>query len=95
MKFLIDIIKGIKAACGNDFPIVVRLSVDECYSMIGKPEIGYKLEDGIRMAKVLEKEGIDAIDVSCAGYDTYNYWLEPTSFVPGWRKYMAAAVKRK
>lgn len=95
MKFLIDIIKGIKAACGNDFPIVVRLSVDECYSMIGKPEIGYKLEDGVRMAKVLEKEGIDAIDVSCAGYDTYNYWLEPTSFEPGWRKYMAAAVKKE
>lgn len=58
MKFLIDIIKGIKAACGNDFPIVVRLSVDECYSMIGKPEIGYKLEDGVRMAKVLEKKGL-------------------------------------
>lgn len=95
MKFLLDIINGIKAECGKDYPVVVRLSIDECYDKIGKPDLGYKLEDGVKMAKILEQEGIDAIDVSCAGYDTYNYWLEPTSFKPGWRKYMAAAVKKE
>lgn len=95
MKFLLDIINGIKAECGKDYPVVVRLSIDECYDKIGKPDLGYKLEDGVKMAKILEQEGIDAIDVSCAGYDTYNYWLEPTSFEPGWRKYMAAAVKKE
>lgn len=47
------------------------------------------------MAKALDKAGVDAIDVSSASYDTYNYWLEPTSFEPGWRKYMAAAVKKE
>ena len=47
----------------------------------------------MKIAKALEKLGIDAIDVSSAGYDTYNYWLEPVSFEPGWRKYMAKAVK--
>lgn len=95
MKFLLDIINGIKAECGSSFPVVVRLSVDECYDKIGKPDTGYTLTDGIKMAKILEKAGIDAIDVSCAGYDTYNYWLEPTSFEPGWRKYMAAAIKKE
>lgn len=95
MKFLLEIMTGIKAACGNDFPVVVRLSVDECYDKIGKPGVGYTLEDGVRMAKIIEKAGADAIDVSSAGYDTYNYWLEPTSFEPGWRKYMAAAVKKE
>ena len=38
--------------------------------------------------------GVDAIDVSSAAYDTYNYWLEPTSFDCGWRAYMAEAVKK-
>lgn len=95
MKFLIDIINGIKAECGKEYPVVVRLSVDECYDKIGKPDLGYTLKDGIKMAKILEQEGIDAIDVSSAGYDTYNYWLEPTSFKPGWRKYMAAAIKKE
>lgn len=93
MRFLLNIVHGIKARCGKDFPLVVRLSVDECYDKIGFPDRGYKLADGVEMAKILEKNGIDAIDVSCAGYDTFNYWLEPVSFTPGWRKYMAKAVK--
>lgn len=94
IRFLMEILAGIKAACGQNFPVIVRLSVDECYQEIGKPGIGYTLEDGVQMAKAIEQGGADAIDVSCAGYDTYNYWLEPTSFEPGWRKYMAAAVKK-
>lgn len=95
MRFLSEILTGIKSACGKDFPVIVRLSVDECYKEIGKPGVGYTLEDGVQMAKEIEKMGADAIDVSSAGYDTYNYWLEPTSFRPGWRKYMAAAVKKE
>ncbi|MGN0520709.1 MAG: FAD-dependent oxidoreductase [Candidatus Fimenecus sp.] len=94
MRFLSEILTGIKSACGKDFPVIVRLSVDECYKEIGKPGVGYTLEDGVKMAKEIERLGADAIDVSSAGYDTYNYWLEPTSFEPGWRKYMAAAVKK-
>lgn len=93
MRFILEIIAGIKEKCGKDFPIIVRLTVDECYSMIGKPGKGYDLSEGIKMAKILEEAGIDAIDVSSAAYDTFNYWLEPTSFECGWRKYMAQAVK--
>lgn len=93
MRFILNIIKGIKTECGKAFPIIVRLSVDECYSMIGQKGKGYDLSQGVEIAKRLEKAGVDAIDVSSAGYDTFNYWLEPVSFEPGWRKYMAKAVK--
>ena len=46
------------------------------------------------MAKILSDKGIDAIDVSSAAYDTFNYWLEPTTFTPGWRKYLASEVRK-
>lgn len=95
LRFLREILEGIKEKCGKDYPIIVRLSVDEFYEKIGKPGVGYTLEEGVKMAKAIEKMGADAIDVSSAGYDTYNYWLEPTSFRPGWRKYLAAAVKKE
>ena len=94
MRFLLEIIAGVREKCGRDFPIIVRLTVDECYSYIGKPSKGYNLSEGVEMAKRLEQAGIDAIDVSSAAYDTFNYWLEPTSFECGWRAYMAAAVKK-
>lgn len=94
MRFLLEIIDGIRSNCGKDFPIVVRLTVDEMYSEIGKNGKGYNLEEGIKMAKILSDKGIDAIDVSSAAYDTFNYWLEPTTFTPGWRKYLASEVKK-
>lgn len=93
MRFITNIINGIRKECGKDFPLIVRLSADECYAMIGQEGKGYDLKEGVEIAKRLEKLGIDAIDVSSAGYDTFNYWLETVSFEPGWRKYMAKAIK--
>lgn len=94
MRFLLEIISGIRKSCGASFPIIVRLTVDECYDKIGQPGKGYTLEEGVLMAKRLEEAGVDAIDVSSAAYDTFNYWLEPVTFECGWRKYMAEAVKK-
>ncbi len=94
LRFLKEIVEGIRKACG-DYPIIVRLSADECYSYIGKPDKGYDLKTGVEYAKAIEKMGVDAIDVSSAAYDTFNYWLEPTSFELGWRKHMAAAIKKE
>ena len=93
LRFIRNVIAGIRAQCGPDFPLVVRLTADECYDRLGLPGKGYGLEEGVAIAKALEQYGVDAIDVSSAGYDAFNYWLEPMSFEPGWRKHMAKAVK--
>ena len=94
MRFLLEIIRGIRQKCGADYPIIVRITVDECYDKIGQPGKGYGLDEGIEMCKILDKEGVDALDISSACYDTINYWLEPVTFDLGWRKYMAEAVKK-
>ena len=95
MRFVTNIIRKIREQCGADFPLIVRLSVDEFYREIGEPEHGYTLEEGLKIAKRLEELGVDAIDVSCATYETMNYWLEPTEFECGWRKNLARAVKEQ
>ena len=94
MRFLLEIIDDVREKCGKDFPIIVRLTVDEMYDKIGVSGKGYNLSDGIEMAKILDEKGIEAIDVSSAGYDTFNYWLEPTTFECGWRKNLAEEVKK-
>ncbi|MCD7872895.1 MAG: NAD(P)/FAD-dependent oxidoreductase, partial [Clostridiales bacterium] len=94
MRFLNEIIDDVRLKCGRDFPLIVRLTVDEMYEKIGKPNVGYNLTDGIEMAKLLNNKGIDAIDVSSASYDTFNYWLEPTTFDCGWRKNLAQEIKK-
>ena len=93
MRFVTEIIDGIREKCGRDYPLIVRLTADEMYEKIGMPDKGYTLEYGVKVAKRLEELGVDAINVTSACYDVYNYWLEPTSFEPGWRKYLAKAVK--
>ncbi|WP_444244541.1 oxidoreductase, partial [Eubacterium sp.] len=72
MRFLNEIIDGIRAECGKDFPVLVRLSVDEMYDKIGEKGKGYSLDEGLKMAKALSDRGIDAIDVSYASYDNFN-----------------------
>jgi 2,4-dienoyl-CoA reductase-like NADH-dependent reductase (Old Yellow Enzyme family)/thioredoxin reductase len=93
MRFVTEIIQGIRDRCGRDYPIIVRLTADEMYDRIGLPGKGYDLEEGKRIAKRLEELGVDAINVTSACYDVYNRWLEPTSYEPGWRAYLAKAIK--
>ncbi|MDR0884431.1 MAG: NAD(P)/FAD-dependent oxidoreductase [Oscillospiraceae bacterium] len=89
LRFLREIFADIQHKCGKDFPIVVRLTVDEFYPD-GK---GIVLDEGVALAKAIEQLGAAAIDVSSASYERMNYWLEPTTFAVGWRKHLAAAVK--
>ena len=93
LRFVTEIIRGIRERCGRDYPLIVRLTVDEMYDRIGKPGKGYGLEEGKRIARRLEELGVDAINVTSACYDTYNRWLEPTSYEPGWRAYLAKEIK--
>ena len=93
LRFLREIIEGIRARCGRDYPLTVRLTADEMYDRVGRPGVGYGLETGKQIAKRLEELGVDAINVTSACYDAYNYWLEPTSFEPGWRKHLAREIK--
>jgi len=93
MRFITEIIQGIRARCGRDYPLTVRLTVDEMYDRVGRKGVGYDLETGKKIAKRLEELGVDAINVTSACYDAYNYWLEPSSFEPGWRKYLAREIK--
>ena len=95
MRLLKEIIEGVRRECGTDFPISVRLSVEEFYDKIGYPGQGILLDEGVEMAKMLESFGVDALNISSGSYDTAQTSCEPISFSPGWRKYLAKAVKER
>ncbi len=91
MRFVTEIIEGIRLRCGEDYPIIVRLSVDECY----EDGRGYDIETGVLAAKYLERLGIDALDVSIGGYDNFNKWLEPMSQDAFCRKQYIERIRRE
>lgn len=93
LRMITEIIDGIKKACGPDFPVGVRLSVEEFLDKTGVTEDYIHITDGVLIAKALEKKGIDFIDVSCGLYETGMTCVEPISFPQGWRKDMIRAIK--
>ena len=93
MRFIGEIIAGIRQACGVDFPICVRLSVEEFLDKTGVTEDYIHIQDGVKIAMALEKMGIDVINVSCGIYETGSVCVEPSSFPQGWRRELIKAVK--
>ncbi|WP_394925492.1 acetoacetate decarboxylase family protein [uncultured Robinsoniella sp.] len=93
LRIIKEIIAGIKKACGADFPVGVRLSVEEFLNQTGVTEEYIHLQDGIKIAMALEQAGIDFLDASCGLYETGMTCIEPISFAQGWRHDLLAAVK--
>ncbi len=87
----IEILQGIRAVCGPDFPVAIRFSADE---FDPDHEGSITLEDGVAIAREFEKAGFDALDVSCGNYFTkYGENEEPYSYAQGWRRHISKAVK--
>ncbi|WP_053957630.1 FAD-dependent oxidoreductase [Inediibacterium massiliense] len=95
MRFITEIIKGIKENCGVDYPMSVRISVDEFLHEFGIYEEGIDIKEGVKISKYLESLGIDAINVSSGVYATTNTIIEPISYPQGWRKSLIKAVKEQ
>ena len=88
-RFVTDIIKAIKAECGEDFPVVVRYSVTSKMRGFNKgalpgekfEEFGRDYEESAKLAKILEEAGADALDADNGSYDSW-YWAHPPMYMP-------------
>ncbi|GAF38407.1 2-enoate reductase [Agrilactobacillus composti DSM 18527 = JCM 14202] len=88
-----EIIAGIRQHLGPNFPISVRLTVNEFYDKIGYPGQGITLAEGVKLAKLIEAYGADALNVTIANSDTQVLISEPVSYPLGWRQPLVKAIK--
>ena len=87
-RFAREIVQLIKRKLGKDFPVIFRVSCDECL------EGGLTLEEAKVICSVLEKAGVDAFDVTSGSHDTYQALVPPADFAPGWRVPLAERIKQ-
>jgi len=87
LRFITQIVQGIRDRCGDGFPVMVRYSADEF--VVG----GITLDEGLAIARHLESIGVAALDVSCGTYESMQTLLEPITYAQGWRVYLAEAVR--
>ena len=74
MRFLNEIIDGIKAEVGNDFPMIVKFT--PCHYL--PQEAGYRsIEEGIEIAKMLEQKGVHALHIDVGCHDNWYLAMPP------------------
>lgn len=62
-----EILKAIRIKVGNDFPILIKLGVEDAF------KDGLKFEDGKKIAILLSEFGYDAIEIS-QGLQDFSHW---------------------
>ncbi len=90
-RFLVEVITAIRAAAGEGFPILVRLDAKEY-----RIERGIEIEDCLETARLCEKAGASAIDVSAYGNIAYAiaFTEAPLVHEPGGFLEFTKAVKK-
>ncbi len=94
-----EILEGIKQECGSDFPVSMRLGLKsfvkgfEQASLTGEEEIGRTLEEGIEIAKLLERYGYDCLNVDTGIYDSFYYACPPMYMPKGYLVELAVKAK--
>lgn len=88
MRFPLEVVKAVRRAVGEDFPIAYRLSGDEYI------DGGVNLEETVPFAKKLEAAGVDLIDVSAGLYETTYIISQPMDIPLGCNVHLAEEIKR-
>jgi 2,4-dienoyl-CoA reductase-like NADH-dependent reductase (Old Yellow Enzyme family)/thioredoxin reductase len=88
IRFFLEVLAAIKAKAGADFPVGLRINGDDYI------DGGWALNDALRLAPILEKNGADYLHVSAGVYGSRQLTI-PSMYVPhGCFVHLAEAVKK-
>ncbi len=88
-RFPVEVVKAIKAKCGDDYPVSLRYSVeskvkDFCVGAVPGEEyteIGRDMSESEKAAKYLQDAGYDMLNADNGTYDSW-YWAHPPMYMP-------------
>ena len=88
-RFAAEVVKAIKEACGDDFPVSLRYSVESKLKGFQKgivpgedaKEMGRDMAESERAAKYLQDAGYDMLNADNGTYDSW-YWAHPPMYMP-------------
>lgn len=88
MRFVLEIIDRIKRKCGKKFPIGIRYSGEEWI------EGGRTLDESIKVAKLMEENGVAFLDISAGIFEVPGPTMDPMYYPQGWNTYTAEEIKK-
>lgn len=90
LRFTCEVVKAIKKLCGEDYPVILRYSVESKVRDFNKGiipadhdsvEIGRGLEESVKAVKILEDAGFDGFNADNGTYDSW-YYAHPPVYMP-------------
>lgn len=86
-RFALEIVRRTRKKVGPNYPLIYRFSAEDYV------EDGVTLEESLQLAKWLEEEGVDALDVSAGTGEVWEHTVAPTHFPYGNLVHLSEAVK--
>ncbi len=88
-RFAAEVVRAIKGACGENFPVSLRYSVESKLKGFAQgivpgedaKEMGRNMEESERAAKYLQDAGYDMLNADNGTYDSW-YWAHPPMYMP-------------
>jgi len=88
-RFPAEVVRAIKALCGEDFPVSLRYSVESKVKGFREgavpgekyTEVGRNMEESEKAAKYLQDAGYDMLNADNGTYDSW-YWAHPPMYMP-------------
>ncbi len=88
-RFALEILSGIRRELGKDYPITCRFCGDEFMKN------GFDLNQSIQLAKVLEANGMNAIEVTAGTHETAHLMSSPPYNPMGFLSHLSEAIKKE
>jgi 2,4-dienoyl-CoA reductase-like NADH-dependent reductase (Old Yellow Enzyme family)/thioredoxin reductase len=88
MRFPLAVVDQIHKKCGKSFPVLVRYSFDEWIPG------GRTLDEGVEIARELERAGCAGVDLSMGLQESPGAGFDPMHYPQGWATYAAEATKK-
>ncbi|MBT8338966.1 MAG: FAD-dependent oxidoreductase [Desulfatitalea sp.] len=89
IRFMMEVYRDIRKKVSDDFPVGVRINGDDFI------RDGWTLEEAIRLAQILEEQGVDYLHISAGVYGSTQLTIPSMYASHGCFVYLAAAVKRQ
>ena len=88
-RFAVEVVHAIKEACGEDFPVSLRYSVESKMKGFAEGavpgedyvEAGRAMEESEKAARYLQDAGYDMLNADNGTYDSW-YWAHPPMYMP-------------
>ncbi len=88
MRFPLAIIKKVREKVGKDYPVIVRISVDDIRNG------GVTIDEARMICREFEAAGLDGINVTVGGYWNAHYYVAPAAVPRGYLLKYAEEIKK-